>query len=746
MQATIPLRAGSKLPAVSWKGVGPGETVPDVPGSQGRALLTGARSGGVVVVDVDVKDGGFDRLSQLETFLGALPPTRSVRTASGGLHLYFKSPVKLRSVARVSVQGCPPNTRQTPEGKTEPLDGVDIRGEGGIVVLPDPVRGSVVEEDLPIATLPDRWAANLPRYRGETSEPVQVTPVSVDLSTLRQRLADTAKGRRGAGWEAMRLAAKGERMISIEGGPAGGPLVHGVDDFLSKQVIFALAGCELDGWAWYTADPEEIGALFEPSLAILRSDVESTGGSSKFSAEHFASKWPAAASKIASQVQESLALSFGLETSKAEAEEKRAAQTPLLVQLEDKFFVLDDRDRLVYEGPHCSQAVRGIAQKLWPGRVLDVDSEKGVRPMTPQDIMAAYAGEACGRLATEYSASSPRVEDLTLVKCLARPPVDAKEDAEVHAWLVKLGGDRLLDWIAWAAPEKCDATVPALALIGASAVGKSLLAESLALAAGQAAASGLKAVLGRFRFLLDSGPIVFGDEGLPKVEGQPATEEFRSLVTAPVHLIELKGLDKRLEVRGGVRVILAANRADRLFSNTGQLGAHDVSAIIRRLVVIDVEGSDHVETLKKMSASLGAFEGDPARRLRVAQHLRHIQVTRDCAQPEPYGGTLGAALRKGSDLASLSLQALEDGIDQGAPWVGVTGSSVWLHTDGLVTRLENKHTAQALLRALSPYVEGKSVPVRVHPVTGAALEKRTRWTELDLTRLRADGIDCGPSK
>ena len=198
---TVPLAVGSKIPAVKWRDLQPGESQPDRPDTQGRALLTGSRSGGTVVLDVDVKDGGFARLEQLEAALGPLPETRTVRTPSGGLHLYFQTDVKLRSVARVNVPGVP--VVKTAAGA---IDGVDLRAEGGIVVLPGCPRGYVVEEDHPIAQLPPAWLTALPKARAALSQgqPITIETVRVDDSTLRQRLVDTARARRGDGWGAIR--------------------------------------------------------------------------------------------------------------------------------------------------------------------------------------------------------------------------------------------------------------------------------------------------------------------------------------------------------------------------------------------------------------------------------------------------------------------------------------------------------------------------------------------------------------
>jgi hypothetical protein len=91
------------------------------------AIPTGRRSG-IIVLDIDVKDShayGFDTLDALG--LSILPETPMAHTQSGGLHVYF---------------ACHPviDIRNS-VGKFGLGAGVDIRGTGGLVVLPSPYSG-----------------------------------------------------------------------------------------------------------------------------------------------------------------------------------------------------------------------------------------------------------------------------------------------------------------------------------------------------------------------------------------------------------------------------------------------------------------------------------------------------------------------------------------------------------------------------------------------------------------------------
>lgn len=83
------------------------------------------RASGLVILDIDVKDParyGFDSLDDLGQSI--LPTTWLAHTRSGGLHVYFAAiATEIRNSA----------------GKLGP--GLDVRGEGGYVVVPSPGSG-----------------------------------------------------------------------------------------------------------------------------------------------------------------------------------------------------------------------------------------------------------------------------------------------------------------------------------------------------------------------------------------------------------------------------------------------------------------------------------------------------------------------------------------------------------------------------------------------------------------------------
>jgi Bifunctional DNA primase/polymerase, N-terminal/Primase C terminal 1 (PriCT-1) len=93
-------------------------------------MPTGERSG-FFVLDVD----RLEALEELEARIGKLPATLTVRTPSGGLHLYFPH-----------ADGITNSTGGLPES-------IDVRGEGGYVLTP-PSAGYSWESRVPVADAP----------------------------------------------------------------------------------------------------------------------------------------------------------------------------------------------------------------------------------------------------------------------------------------------------------------------------------------------------------------------------------------------------------------------------------------------------------------------------------------------------------------------------------------------------------------------------------------------------------------
>lgn len=115
----------------------------------GFGVLTGTTSG-VVVVDVDYRNGGDASLEAVEGERGTLPATLRVVSGSGdGFHLYFALPA-----GRVAVNDS--------AGKVLGA-GVDVKGDGGMVVWPP------------------SWHKSGGRYALDPNAPVEIAALPDDL-------------------------------------------------------------------------------------------------------------------------------------------------------------------------------------------------------------------------------------------------------------------------------------------------------------------------------------------------------------------------------------------------------------------------------------------------------------------------------------------------------------------------------------------------------------------------------------
>jgi hypothetical protein len=167
--AVFPLRPGDKRPFPGSNGFKDATSDPEEVAAIWRkyptaniGLATGAASG-VVVVDIDVDQekgkNGFSTLSERGILL---PATIFQDTPRGGRHLFFVSDAELRNVQDV-------------------LPGIDIRGDGGYVVLAPSVRNDgkayVWDDNLhPWNASPLPYPDNMPRVR-EKPRPSRPAPV-----------------------------------------------------------------------------------------------------------------------------------------------------------------------------------------------------------------------------------------------------------------------------------------------------------------------------------------------------------------------------------------------------------------------------------------------------------------------------------------------------------------------------------------------------------------------------------------
>ena len=138
----------------------------DGDGELNLGIATGSRSG-IVVVDIDPRHDGDEALADLERQHGELPRTWRFLTGGGGQHIVFRHP-----------GGSIPNTAGA-VGK-----GIDVRGEGGFIVVPPSFHASGRRYAISVDHYPDEtdladvpeWLLKLLRAPAEKRRPVAKTP------------------------------------------------------------------------------------------------------------------------------------------------------------------------------------------------------------------------------------------------------------------------------------------------------------------------------------------------------------------------------------------------------------------------------------------------------------------------------------------------------------------------------------------------------------------------------------------
>lgn len=569
--ALFPLRPNGR-PAAKWGGLAPGEKWHNSDPRAGYGIATGVRSGGVVCLDIDAKNGvdGFATLESLESRWGTLPETLQVASPSGGIHLYFWAPA---------------HEIQSNAGVLGP--GVDVRGEGGFVRIPGTPHpslpgGYTVEVDRPPAPLPPMWLRELPRARAPGPPIPDEEILRLAPDGLHELLEETCRGRKGPIWDRWRKILRGERFARAAGsdeGPAIPAEFGGVDDLICRGLFPALAA----QGDWYRIAGQDMAALIWPSFAQLARDDEKQGNST-YSLEDLAKKWNSAArwgAELAADREKNRAL------------ERRLAEhlnsppdPPWLVVHESAFYVRTAESPYEYIGPISRPAVWAHARAEWGDIGPDVfkAGQRGPVRASVDDLIELH-----GRPVTEVAPSLWRTEPVIDGRTLRLPTAPIVTEPEYHGeiarWLDALDPTgAVLDWIAVVTDLRHAA--PALWITGAPGVGKSLLAAGLGRIWG-GPPTPIHEALGSFNARLLRNPLVDAQEEIPRGrDGRPDTEALKWLISNTSHQINAKYSALR-DLEGAVRVILSSNNTN-LIRMASDLTGEDAAALAERFVLISV--------------------------------------------------------------------------------------------------------------------------------------------------------------
>lgn len=170
------------------------------------AVVTGEVSG-LVVLDVDPKHGGERALAALEARHGPLPTSVEAVTGGGGRHVYFAHPG--REV----------------RNRTGLAPGIDLRGDGGVIVVPPSLHPSGRRY---------RWK------RGRAPDDLPLAPLPVWLELDRWMGGEAPRGQPLAHWRALaREGVKEGRRNSTIASFTGHLLWHGVDPDVVTELMLA---------------------------------------------------------------------------------------------------------------------------------------------------------------------------------------------------------------------------------------------------------------------------------------------------------------------------------------------------------------------------------------------------------------------------------------------------------------------------------------------------------------------------
>jgi hypothetical protein len=131
-------------------------------------IVTG-RASGLVVLDIDPRNGGDDGLAQLVSEHGSLPSTATSRTGGGGEHLFFATLDRVRSCV--------------------PARGVDLQGEGKLVAVPPSLHQSgrryCWARDVEPAVAPP-WVLGLPIRQERKPRPREPLGAQTHAQVIRE--------------------------------------------------------------------------------------------------------------------------------------------------------------------------------------------------------------------------------------------------------------------------------------------------------------------------------------------------------------------------------------------------------------------------------------------------------------------------------------------------------------------------------------------------------------------------------
>jgi hypothetical protein len=227
------LMPGQKIPAISKKDGGRGcldatddENIIAAWGERFPRANIGLACGvpsGVLVIDLDPRNGSKESIERLAKRKQTFPPTVTAQTANGGTHLYFAYEPMLKN------------------SKSALAPGIDVKTTGGYVVAPPSVLEGNRRYSWLVSPLGDCFP-RLPRWVSEALKP-KPQPVVVfnrdaapkDIAPLANFVAQSGSGERNKSlfWAACRAAESGV----LDGNGMQALTAAGISSGLEKEEV-----------------------------------------------------------------------------------------------------------------------------------------------------------------------------------------------------------------------------------------------------------------------------------------------------------------------------------------------------------------------------------------------------------------------------------------------------------------------------------------------------------------------------
>lgn len=570
----------------------------------GIGIATGK---GLLVLDVDVKPGKVGEASMAAVVQrhGPLPPTYTVRTGSGGWHLYFAYDASSGAYLRKSLG-------------TLAKD-LDVMAEGGFVVAP-PSPHISGRAYAPAAAAPVPLAP-LPAFIQEHALRA-APPRTVAVPTRTYPPADEAL-----------LAAARLRLMSH------GPAVQGsagdqhtvqaamilVNDFaLTPEEAWPLI------WEWNrTCQPpwgdDDLARKLRNGAAYASGEY---GRERDAAAAVAAMRAGMAASGTRAfreqNTREGVAWAgYTPENIAAFAAEHRCSVTEwqrrwIIQHGSSYWYFCAGR----YIGPWPERSAHIAAKRyLAPAPIKwVVYGEKKDRPKTLAELVDEYGSPALhleshlGLQRSWFEPHGPKGAVFHEAVCPIREDLVPVFNPAIDHWLRLIGGpdaEALLDWVATI--TVLDRPSCALYIKSEKGIGKGMLADGLArIWAKEGGPTALARALGNFNELIARVPLIWGDEKIPKkIEGaQGVSGQLRSLIAESNRPLNRKHISHSM-LGDCIRLLLTANNEHMLEDPSERdLTPDDIAAIAERYLFIDAK--ERSQALREFLASIGGRAGTEA--------------------------------------------------------------------------------------------------------------------------------------